>query len=47
MTEPVRLETSGGIAHVTLNRPDKLNALSTGLLGALVETLERLPATPR
>jgi len=42
----VRLETSGGIACVTLNRPDKLNALSTGLLGALRETLERIAADP-
>lgn len=42
MTDPVRLKTADGLAHVTLNRPDKLNALSTGLLGALVETLERV-----
>lgn len=38
--EPVRLEISGAIAHVTLNRPERLNALSTGLLEALRETLE-------
>ena len=42
MTDLVRLETSDGIAHVTLNRPEKLNALSTGLLGTLTETLERV-----
>ena len=42
MGELVRLETSGGVAHVTLNRPEKLNALSTRLLGALVEVLEQV-----
>ena len=46
MAEPVLLETAGGIAHVALNRPEKLNALSTGLLGALVETLERVAGDP-
>ena len=45
-SELVGLETSGGVASVTLNRPDKLNALSTGLLGALRETLERVAADP-
>lgn len=43
---PVVLEVSGGIAHVTLNRPERLNALSTGLLGALRETLERVAGDP-
>lgn len=46
MAEPVLLETSGGVAHVTLNRPDKLNALSSGLLGALRETLEQVAGDP-
>ena len=46
MTELVRLEVSGGIGHVTLNRPERLNALSTGLLGALVEVLERVAGEP-
>ena len=45
-TEPVLVETSGGIARVTLNRPERLNALSTGLLGALTETLEQLAGDP-
>lgn len=46
MTEEVRLETAGGLAQVTLNRPERLNALSTGLLGALAETLERVAGDP-
>lgn len=46
MTDLVRLEVSGAIAHVTLNRPDKLNALSSRLLGALVEALERVAGDP-
>ena len=46
VAEPVLLERAGGIARVTLNRPDKLNALSTGLLGALRETLERVAGDP-
>ena len=36
----VLVEQSGGIAEVTLNRPAKLNALSTGLLEALLDTLQ-------
>ena len=46
MAEFVLLEQSDGIACVTLNRPDRLNALSTGLLGALLETLEQVAANP-
>ena len=43
MTEPLVLtEKSDGICLVTLNRPEALNALSSALRAALVETLERL-----
>ncbi|MXV90925.1 MAG: enoyl-CoA hydratase [Acidimicrobiia bacterium] len=46
VTDPVRLEIASDIAHVTLNRPDKLNALSSRLLGELVEVLERVAGDP-
>lgn len=37
MSEVVRLETSGGVATVTLNRPDKLNAMSPDVFEGLRE----------
>jgi len=37
MSDPVRLEVSGGIATITLARPEKLNALDD----AMVELLGR------
>ena len=43
MSEPVILvEKSGGIATVTLNRPNAMNALSRELRIAIAETFEAL-----
>lgn len=43
MTEPlVRIEDRDGIRIVTMNRPDKLNALNTGLTQQLLDALSDL-----
>ena len=42
MTEPVLLEVSEGIATVTLNRPEALNALSDDMIGALVDVMAQV-----
>ena len=46
MTEPVLLEVSEGVATVTLNRPEALNALSDDMMAALVEVMARVEADP-
>lgn len=40
MTTPLRLESKDGIATITLAQPENLNALSIGMLDALVEALD-------
>ncbi len=44
MTDTVVLERNGGVATVTLNRPDKLNAFNDEMLGALGQILKQLGA---
>ena len=39
------VETTEGIATVTLNRPAQFNALSSTLIGELQSTLDRIAAT--
>ena len=46
MSDTVLIEREGGIARVTLNRPDVLNALNDELCDALVETLARIERDP-
>ena len=40
------VDTIDGIATVTLNRPDRFNALSSALIGQLQSTLDRLGGDP-
>jgi enoyl-CoA hydratase/carnithine racemase len=44
MTELVLYESTGAVARITLNRPEKLNALSAGLVDELEAALRRAVA---
>jgi 2-(1,2-epoxy-1,2-dihydrophenyl)acetyl-CoA isomerase len=44
MTETILLEERDGVATVTLNRPEVLNALSDDMIAALVEAMARVEA---
>ena len=46
-TSPIlQQEHQGAVAIMTLNRPDKLNALSNELLGAIMDALDRIELDP-
>jgi enoyl-CoA hydratase/carnithine racemase len=42
MADPILLDIDDAIALVTLNRPDRLNALNYALIDQLMETLDRI-----
>ena len=44
--ETVKVEREGGIAWITLNRPEKLNALSSPMLRQFEEHLDRAEKSP-
>ncbi|WP_265108660.1 crotonase/enoyl-CoA hydratase family protein [Halosolutus halophilus] len=44
MTDEVLYETDGRIAHVTLNRPDRFNAITESMPGALAAAIDRAEA---
>lgn len=46
MTDHLLESVDGGVATLTLNRPDSLNALSGEMLDAMLEALPRLAADP-
>jgi enoyl-CoA hydratase len=43
---PLKFELDEHVALLTLNRPDKLNALSNELLGAIMDALDRVELDP-
>lgn len=42
MTAPILLDVDGGIALITLNRPERLNALSYSLIDHMMAALDRI-----
>jgi methylglutaconyl-CoA hydratase len=46
MTEPIRVEREGAVARITLDRPEKRNALSAELIAALKEALRAADQDP-
>jgi len=44
MEDRVRLTIDNGVAHLRLNRPDKMNALDPAMFAAIIETGTQLGA---
>lgn len=47
MSDTILFETQGGVATITLNRPDKLNAFTDEMLAALGDALEAAARDPQ
>ncbi len=43
-TREIRYEAAGGVATITLHRPDKLNAFTRGMRDELINAFERADA---
>ena len=46
MTEHIKLENDGGILSLTMARPDKKNALTNAMYGALADAIEGAETDP-
>jgi len=46
MSDRVRIDVADGVAHVRLNRPDKMNALDGAMFAAIAEAGETVAADP-
>jgi 2-(1,2-epoxy-1,2-dihydrophenyl)acetyl-CoA isomerase len=46
-SDPLLIEVSDGVATLTFNRPEKLNALSTEMIAQSIEALERFAGDPK
>jgi 2-(1,2-epoxy-1,2-dihydrophenyl)acetyl-CoA isomerase len=46
MEDPVLLDVDRGVATITLNRPERLNAMTTPLVEALLQSVEAAAADP-
>ncbi|WHY89831.1 enoyl-CoA hydratase/isomerase family protein [Neobacillus cucumis] len=46
MSNPIRVQVENGIGFISLNRPEKMNSLSTFLVDSLTETLFKLEKSP-
>ena len=47
MHESLSHHLESGVAHITLNRPEKMNALNLDLFDTLVETVGTIKNDPR
>ena len=44
--DPILLETKGAAARITINRPDKRNAISGGVIQGMIEALKQIEKDP-